>query len=114
MSRRKIDRIALLLLLIGFGSALAIYLNANAESVGPQLEDPLATKKYLREMQMIGGQANVVASEMRAWFAGLWHGRTLAGTVAVLTVVATLGFRLVATHPDFAPPLPEADRPPAA
>jgi hypothetical protein len=112
MCRQKINQITLLLLLIGFGCALVVYRNTNAVSVDPQLDDPVATKKYLREMQMIGGQANVVASEFRGWFAGVWHGRKLAATVAVLTVSVTLIFRLVATHPDFATADPADDKTP--
>ena len=39
-------------------------------------------------MQTYGGNANVLASEIRLWFASLWHGRRLAFTVAVLTLLA--------------------------
>jgi len=112
MNARTINQITLLLLLIGLGGALAIYRNSNPLPVDLQLEDPTATKKYLREMQMIGGQANMVATEWRAWFASLWRGRALAGTVAFITVGVTLVFRLVAAHPDFTPTNPPDDQTP--
>lgn len=105
MTRQKINRITLLLLVLGLGSALVIYLTAAPVVVDPLLGDPLANKKYLREMRVIGGQGNVLAAEFNDWFAGLWHGRELAGTVAVLTVAATLTFRFVATHPDSIRPI---------
>ena len=95
----KIQRITVLLLALGFGSALAIYLTAQPVVIDPLLGDPMASKKYLRELRVIGGQGNVVASEFMDWFAGLWHGRSLAGTVAVITVVVVLIFRFVASHP---------------
>ena len=99
MTRRKTNQITLGLLVVGLGAALALYLTATPEVVDPLLGDPMTTKKYLRELRVIGGQGNVLAAEFQDWFAGLWHGRALAGTVAVLTAVATLAFRFVATHP---------------
>lgn len=90
-----------MLLLIGFGAALVIYLTAGPVTADPLLGDPLGNKKYIRELQVIGGKANVVAAEMQIWFEGLWHGQALAGTVAVLTVGVALAFRFVATHPDY-------------
>jgi hypothetical protein len=100
MSPRKTNRITLLLLLLGLGSALIIFLTAAPVVVDPLLGDPMASKKYRRELRMIGGQGNVLSAEFQDWFAGLWQGRELAGTVAVLTVGVVLGFRFVATHPD--------------
>jgi hypothetical protein len=43
-------------------------------------------------MEMVGGTANLVASDITDWLTGLWHGRTLAYTLAVLTVVAAYAF----------------------
>ena len=100
MTPQKINRITLGLLTLGLGTALAIFLTAAPEVVDPLLGDQFADKKYLREMRVIGGQGNVLAAEFNDWFAGLWHGRELAGTIAVLTVGTVLVFRFVATHPD--------------
>ena len=87
------------LLLIGLGSALAIFLMTAPEVVDPLLGDRFAQKKYLREMRTLGGQGNVVAAEFNEWLAGLWRGRALAGTVMVLTIGTVLVFRFVASHP---------------
>ncbi len=97
MTRQRINRISVLLLVLGLGSALIIFLAAGPEQDDPN--DPLATKKYRREMQVIGGKANLVADDFQNWFAGLWQGRALAGTVVVLTVGATLAFRFIALPP---------------
>ena len=111
MTRQKTNRITLLLLLLGFGGALAIYVMATPETVDPLLGDPMTTKKYLRELRVIGGQGNVLAAEFQDWFAGLWHGQALAGTVAVLTAGVTLVFRFVATHPgSLAAVVPEKEK----
>ena len=100
MRRQKINQITFLVLLLGFGGALVIYLTAHPVPVDPLLGDPLTSKKYLHELRVLGGSVNVLTAEFLEWFKGLWHGETLAGTVAVLTVGAALAFRFVATHPD--------------
>ncbi len=99
MTRRQINRISVWLLALGLAAAVAIFCCA-----APAVEnayDPLASKKYLQEIRRIGGTGNEVAAEIDDWFASIWHGRALAGTVAVLTIGATLGFRFVAMHPDY-------------
>ena len=93
------NRISGVLLLLGLGSALAIFLTAAPVVVDPLLGDQFSNKKYLREMRMLGGQGNVLAAEFQDWFAGLWEGRELAATVSVLTVATVLVFRFVASHP---------------
>jgi hypothetical protein len=114
MSPRRIKIITWLLLGPGLSAGLAIYLLA----APPPPEDPfLATaldnKKYRRELAVYGGNANVVAADFMDWFSGLWHGRALGGTVAVLTIVTTLGFRVVVALPPmpreepFPPPAPK-------
>lgn len=104
MSSQKINRVTVALLLLGFASALAIYLLADPTLTDPLLGDPRANKKYLHELQVIGGKANMLSAEFQNWFAGLWHGRSLAGTVAVLTAGVTLAFRFLAMHPGEATP----------
>jgi multisubunit Na+/H+ antiporter MnhB subunit len=92
--RTRIDLIRAILL-VGLGSALAIWLTA-APPAADSLGDPLATSKvYRRALEMYGGTANVVAAEITDWFRGLWHGRGLAGTVAALSLAAALGVHLL-------------------
>jgi hypothetical protein len=108
----KINRISVLLLAIGFASAIVIYLTAKPVFVDPLLGDPLTNKKYVHELRVMGGKSNVAAAEFMAWFEGLWQGQTLAGTVAVLTVVVTLAFRFVALRPElYASVSPEESKP---
>lgn len=84
--------IASLILLAGFGSAVVIY--ATAATAPDRLLEFSAdsSKKYLRDLQLYGGTANVLAVELTDWFKGLWHGRSLAFTVAAITVVGCLGY----------------------
>ena len=81
------------LLVIGFASAIAIYV-VNGPTSDPTEYELESSKRYLRAMETYGGKANLLASDLRHWFSSLWHGRTLAFTVAVLTVVVTLVYRL--------------------
>jgi hypothetical protein len=47
----------------------------------------------------------VLAAEFREWFDALWHGKRLAFTVAVITLMAAFAFKFFATP---LPPDPEA------
>ena len=88
------------ILAIGFTSAVVIYfVNAAPPASGFEFED---SKKYLRELEVYGGKANVLATQFRSWFNGLWHGRSLAFTVAVISVFLALAYNFFAT------PLPPA------
>lgn len=90
--RRRPRLIASMILLVGFGSAIVIYLTA-ATGQDALLEFSAdSSKKYLRDLQLYGGTENVLAVEFMGWFNGLWHGRSLAFTVAFISVVVCLGY----------------------
>ena len=81
------------ILVVGLGSALAIYVTA-----GPVPEDPLGlqdSRPYLRAMELYGGKANILAAELLDWFRSLWHGRRLAATVACITGLSAAAVWLV-------------------
>lgn len=82
----------LVLLAVGFASAVAIYLTAQPPAGNPLGYEPEDTKKYVRDMELYGGKANMIAYELRQWFVSLWHGKRLAFTVGVLTVVVACAF----------------------
>jgi hypothetical protein len=93
---------------IGLVSSALIYDLAGSDSGGilgyeeeggstyPVMPDD--SKEYLRGLQLYGGTANVLADDLRRWFAGLWHGESLAFTVAFITIVISAGFFYVANH----------------
>jgi hypothetical protein len=84
--------IAAIILLVGLGSAIVIYLTAGTAPDTLLELSPDSSKKYLRDLQLYGGTANVLAVELMDWLNGLWHGRSLAFTVAVITVAVCLGY----------------------
>lgn len=97
LRQQNINRVSTGLLLLGLGSAVLIYaLTPPSPAEDPWRTDPLGQRRYVRQMQVMGGKANLLSAEFIDWFDGLWHGRTLAGTVAVLTLVTTGGYRFVA------------------
>ncbi len=104
--RKSLNSAAIVLLIVGLCSAGVIYAreagnngNKPSDTIGYQGNDaggspyavsPRDSKSYQREMKLYGGTANLLADELRRWFDGLWQGKTLAYTVAFLTLFATL------------------------
>jgi hypothetical protein len=94
--RRKLKRLTLTILAVGFMAALGIFVVAAPAAEDP-LGDPMQSKKYIHDMEVYGGKANVLAAQFREWFASLWQGRNLAYTVAVLTLASVPVARFFAT-----------------
>lgn len=80
------------ILALGFATAIVIYATAPPPPANPLGYEPEDTKKYVRDMEMYGGKSNLLAGELREWFDSLWHGKRLAYTVAVLTLIAAGAF----------------------
>ena len=84
------------ILLAGLGTSLAIYLTADEMPDNP-LAEYENSKRFSYEVQRMGGKMALVANDASAWFAGLWHGRQLAGTVACFTLLVALVYYLIAS-----------------
>ena len=106
--RTCLNLISAVILLVGLGSAILIYRTAENNSSGvlgyeeeggsvyPTM--PEDSKKYLRDLELYGGKANVLMDELRRGFAGLWHGKLLAFTVACITILISFGVFYAANH----------------
>jgi len=106
-SRERRYRLATrIVLFAGFAAAGFAYFVAAAHPPNP-LGDPMDSKRYIHDMELYGGTANVLATEFRVWLAGLWHGKNLAYTIAVLTLLGAGLVRFLAI-----PPIPVEPRPP--
>lgn len=99
--RPKLSRlrlIGLIVVCLGLLAALAVYVaNApgaddEAEAAGPYVAAPHETKRYRYELERFGGKASLIFDDLRLWFGSLWHGRRLAGTIVVLSLVVGAGF----------------------
>jgi hypothetical protein len=108
LSLARIRMVTRAILILGFAAAVVIYLTAQPPPENPLGYDPMDTKRYLHDMEVYGGKANVLAAQFRDWFDSLWHGKSLAFTVAVLTMMAAFTFKFFATP---LPPDPAATDP---
>ena len=96
--RPRYKLVTILMLLAGLGSALAIYLTAGTPDEIGMVEEFEESKRFAHDLELYGGKANLIANKFTRWFEGLWHGQSLAYTVAVLTVVIAVGYFLVASR----------------
>ena len=97
-----IKRLAVAILVVGFGAATTVYWREVSKPVGWTSYQPEDSKRYLHDMELYGGKGNLLAGDFRQWFASLWHGRNLAFTIAFLTILAALAVLFFGT------PLPPA------
>lgn len=101
--RTWLFRSAIAVLVVGLFGAVLIYKSSADRSrqyqdrAGQVLPSPDNSKQYLRQMELYGGTANVLAYEFRAWFVGLWQGRTLAYTISFITLLVSSGLFYVAS-----------------
>ena len=103
-----LNLISAIILLVGLGSALLIYRTAENNSYGALGYEeaggtvypimPEDSKKYLRDLEFYGGKANVIMDELRRGFVGLWHGKSLAFTVACMTIFISFGVFYAGNH----------------
>ena len=94
--------IGLIILLVGMGGAILIYRSAGKNLTNDLIYEeeggfvyprqPEDSKKYIRDLELYGGRANVLLTEFRLWLVGLWQGKSLAFIIAFITVLAASGF----------------------
>lgn len=92
----RLKLISIGILLIGLLCSALIYFKANDELdgvIGYEVEGgqvfPVTQGEYKRsefELEKVGGKFAVISAELDDWFAGLWHGKRLGVTLAVLSV----------------------------
>ncbi|HEY7904768.1 MAG TPA: hypothetical protein VIH36_15045 [Casimicrobiaceae bacterium] len=97
----------------GLVAAALIY--AFADATGPDAAAQIAgSRVYEYDIERIGGKSAVYAVRFNQWLASLWHGTTLAWTVAAIAVgvaaICLLAARLATPHA----PAARADRIPAS
>jgi hypothetical protein len=100
--RTYLNLIGAMVMLVGLGSAIFIYWTAGQNSsniLGYEADGgsvypimPEDSKKYLRDLELYGGKAAVLTEEFKGWFAGLWHGRSLAWVVAGTAILVSFCF----------------------
>jgi len=78
--------------IVGFAAIRAFAVNPEDNPLG---YNPLNTKKYLSQLEEIGGKANIMSAEFMDWFNSLWHGKKFATTFLILFSTLGLIFILI-------------------
>lgn len=103
---RRLNVGALVVLVAGLALAVAVFATrAKDETQATSYEDvngvSIAIKaqqdqRYRFEVERLGGKMGLMIADFNDWFQGLWRGRTLAYTLAVLTLICAGILRFVA------------------
>jgi hypothetical protein len=96
MERRTAKRIAFGIASAGLAAGVLLYVLA---APAPANAYGFSNKRYMYELERLGGKSNVMTARLIDDFAGLWHGQNLAFTVATLSVCIAWLFWFFATHP---------------
>jgi hypothetical protein len=87
--RSRLMLISGFLLVTGLSISAAVYLTADNVSDSIPGYNVESSKQYIHDMELYGGKANLLASEIMNWFSGLWQGKPLAVTLSVITILVS-------------------------
>lgn len=85
---------------LGWSAAVVLYLVAKPPPEDPLGYDRLSNKRYILELERLGGKGNVMTAELMDDFFSLWQGENLAYTIAFLTLLGAGVFWYIATFPE--------------
>src|SRR5215472_11876844 len=99
------------ILFVGLLAAELIYLFAGEDADMEAVAEIARGRGYEHNLEIMGGKFAMLSADFNRWFMSLWHGRSLAYTIAVVAVVIAAGCFLLAqlTVPP-TPVEPEAER----
>jgi hypothetical protein len=109
--RESLILIGAIIMLVGLGSAVLIYQSVGNDSdsvLGYEIINGSAypishedSRTYRRDLELYGGKAAVLADDFSRWFVGLWHGKSLAFTVAGISIFISIVFFFAANRLPF-------------
>jgi hypothetical protein len=79
------------ILIVGLVAAAFIYVFASEDRDLELAAEIAGGRMYQHNLELMGGKLGVFLADVNDWFASLWHGKRLAGTIAVLAIVAGAG-----------------------
>ena len=103
-AKRRVRIVTAGILAIGLASALLIYLTAGVPAENPLADQLENSKIYRRSLELYGGKANLLAADFSRWFGALWHGKSLALSVAIIAVLVAAIYHFIAS------PLPPEEK----
>jgi hypothetical protein len=106
--RTRLHLISAIILLVGVGSAVLIYLTAEEDPINAggyavtggnvYPATPGNSKMYVHDLELYGGKGNVLADEFIRWFVGLWQGKSLALTIVSIAFLLSAIIFFLANH----------------
>lgn len=96
--QKRLYLIAVITLILGLGSSAYIYMSADSGAGNAMIDEFQQSKAYRHEIEVFGGKMNLLATDFIHWFDGLWQGKPLAYTVAVITLFVFWVISFVARH----------------
>jgi hypothetical protein len=109
--RESLILIGAIIMVVGLGIAIMIYQSAGDDSgsvLGYEIIDgsaypirPENSRTYRRDLELYGGKAAVLTDDFSRWFVGLWHGKSLAFTVAGISIFISCMFFFAANRLPF-------------
>ena len=91
-------------LVLGLVAATLVYVFAADDQDAEAAREIAEGRMYQHDLEVMGGKMMVYLAQFNDWFASLWHGTSLAFTLAVLSVVIALGLFWIAHLMATAPP----------
>lgn len=102
--RKRLHLVTTAIICAGVLAAVAVFFTAGEPAVNPLVDQLENSKVYQRSLELYGGKANLLAAQFNLWFASLWHGRELAGTILLITALVAGIYYFIAS------PLPPDDK----
>jgi hypothetical protein len=75
------------ILVVGLVAAALIYAFASEDRDLELAAEIAGGRMYQHNLELMGGKLGVLLADVDNWFASLWHGKRLAVTIAVLSIV---------------------------
>ena len=83
------------IVIVGWTIAAAAYLSAPPTVDDPDVYEMQHSRRYLREVERIGGKAGIFANDLDEWVSAAWEGKARGYTIAVLTIAVAGAYVLV-------------------
>lgn len=99
------------ILLVSLGISVGIYCTADAASDDIPWELTPQSKKYTRALKLYGGTMNELTVKLNECFKGLWHGKSLAFSVAAISFGIALAYIFFATRGPLLEPKSDTSNP---